>query len=162
MPGKYTKFRGQYPESPRPEYWAKIDAHKTDYLENGVDTFEKVGQYYTDVARAKEDMESEAKELGHQLAALSRIMLDLLDREKIDSVSLNSGTFTRQDKLNVTMEDRGEFYQWLKDNGMDDLFSVNAATAAVVVKEAILGGKPCPPGTSVNMASVLQRTKKGE
>jgi hypothetical protein len=163
MPGKYTAFRGKFPESPRSEYWAKIDAHKAEYLAMGIDNFEKVGQYIQDVSKAKDEMEAEAKELGYQLSALERIMLDLLDREKLDSVALASGNFSRQDKLNVAMEDRGVFYAWLKANSMDDLFSVNANTAAMIVKEAVLADKELPPGTSVSVASVLQRRKtKGE
>lgn len=159
MPGKYTKFRGQFPESPRSEYWAKIDSHKADYMKAGVNNFESVGQYIKDVSKAKDEIEAEAKELGYQLAALERIMLDLLDASKLDSVSLASGNFSRQDKLNVTMEDRGVFYAYLKANGMEDLFSVNANTAAMIVKEAVLADKELPPGTSVSISSTLQRTK---
>ena len=159
MPGKYTKFRGKLPESPRSEFWAKIDAHKADYLKAGVNNFESVGEYIKSVSAAKEELEAEVKELGYQLGALERIMLDLLDACKLDSVSLASGNFSRQDKLNVTMEDRGQFYAYLKANGMDDLFSVNANTAAMIVKEAVLADKELPPGTSVSMSSTLQRTK---
>jgi hypothetical protein len=163
MPGKYTAYRGKFPESPRAEWWAKIDAATAEYLKMGINNFETVGQYIQDVSKAKDEMEEEAKQLGYQLAALERIMLDLLDNDKLDSVSLSSGNFSRQDKLNVHMEDRGAFYAWLKANGMEDLFSVNANTAAMIVKEAVLADKELPPGTSVSVASVLQRRKtKGE
>ena len=163
MPGKYSAYRGKFPEGPRSEYWAKIDAHKAEYLAMGIDNFEKVGQYIKDVSAAKDSMEAEAKELGYQLSALERIMLDLLENGKLDSVALASGNFSRQDRLNVQMEDRGKFYAWLKENGMDDLFSVNAATAAMIVKEAVLEDKDLPPGTSVSVSSTLQHRKaKGE
>ena len=162
MPGKYTKFRGTVPDAPRSEYWAKIEAHKADYLANGVNAFEPVGEYIKSVTAAKDDLEAQAKELGLQLAALERIMLDLMEGSKLDSIVTTSGSYSRQDVLGVAMEDRGIFYAYLKANGMEDLFSVNANTAAMIVKEALLGDKELPPGTSVHMRSVLQRKKRGE
>ena len=160
--GKYTKFRGKVEGAPKPENWAKIDAHKSEYLEMGVTGFDSVGGYISDVRRAKESMELEAKELGYQLVALEKIMLDLLEAAKLDSVELASGKFSRQDRLNVVWKDRGAFYAYLKANGMEDLFSVNANTAAMIVKEALLADKDLPPGTEVTMSSYLQQTKKGE
>ena len=160
--GKYTKYRGKVPDAPRSEYWAKIDAHKADYLATGVCTFAAVGEYLKTVDKAQEEMEADLKELGYQRAALERIMLDLMDASKLDKIVLPSGSYARQDVLGVVMEDRGAFYTYLKVNGMEDLFSANANTAAMIVKEALLADLDLPPGTSVNMRATLQRKDKGE
>ena len=161
--GKYSKFRGKVSDAPKPESWAKIDAHKSAYLAAGIDSFESVGESISVISEQKEAKEKEAKELGYKLSALERIFLDLLEASKLDSVSLESGQFSRQDRLGVVIEDKPAFYAYLKANGMEDLFTVNANTAGMIVKECLLGDKELPPGTDVNMSSFLRHPKtRGE
>lgn len=157
--GKYSEFTGTLPKA-ESEYFHKVKAMKRQLIECGCTTLADAAARFEKNEEMITDLEDDVRDCKIIKEALEAIILDLFEKDGLTKAVTGAGVFSRMDVPQVKMENRGDFYAWLEANGMRDLFSVNINTANMVVKEALLAGKPLPPGTSISMRTTIRRTKK--
>jgi hypothetical protein len=158
--GKYSEFTGKIGAETPGDNWAKITAAKRELLEKGITTIELAAARYQTISVDLDVLEEDAATLRLYRQAVEQILLDLFERDRIKNVTTDFGLFSRVDIPQVKMDNKQEFYAWLKSQGMDDLFTVNANTANMIVKEALLAGKDLPPGTSISMRTNIRMKGK--
>lgn len=157
--GKYSEFTGTLPKA-ESEYFHKVKAMKRQLIECGCTTLADATSRFEKNEEMITDLEDDVRDCKIIKEALEAIILDLFEKDGMTRAVTESGVFSRLDTPQVKMDNKGDFYTWLKANGMEDMFTVNTNTANMIVKEALLAGNPLPPGTSISMRTSIRRTKK--
>lgn len=141
---KLTKFA-------QPEDWQqKVDKVKADLRKKGINDKQKLARILKAARADKDAAEEDIKEANTTIEAVNQMMVSLLDEEGINSFRTQDGwQFIQKSELYVAVEDKGNFYAWVKETGQEDLFTINYMTAASVVKDQLEQGQSLPPGVKI-------------
>lgn len=92
-----------------------------------------------DLRAEKSEYESKVKKVNEEIENVTTEMIDLMTTEELTSFNRNGTTFSL-----VTMEypaaepsRKSELWQAMKENGFEDLFTINSQTLTATVKELI-------------------------
>jgi hypothetical protein len=182
--GKYAKLRGQFVRfTEEPDYQSRLNAHRDSKVIRRVDiTFSELtlsqplgkqsmkvlGKILAAIKDKKKKIEEATSEINAQIAAIQQVLLESLEGEELESFRSEEGLFSIKDEPYpfIEKEKQAEFYQWIKDQKLESLFTVNYNTMAAMVREMLLTGKPLPPGIGVYMKAAVNftptREKSGE
>lgn len=151
--GKYSHLQGQLTKfTTEPEYQDKVNAEKeriktllTDAGENP-DAF-NFGHFLIMAKQEKKKLEDLEKAQNLTIEAMIQELVDLLEAEGYTNLKLNNGvSLSIKDDVYSKVTDKQAFHQWIKNNQLEDLFSVNYQTMNSMVKTSLIDGKEVPPG----------------
>ena len=157
--GQYTKFRKQLPRTEKvrfaddggDDWMKKVQARKATLAAERVSEL-GLAHSYVEAKSKKEGFESEIRACNLEMAAIERLLAERFEDSGIEKVETVYGNFSLKDDPVVEIFDQEAFYAWIRSTpGGEDLFKVYAQTANTLVKDALINGKPLPPGTKVNM-----------
>jgi hypothetical protein len=153
MASKWSKLRSTIPAFENEStYQQKIDKAKISMLGENVEdaNINRLAALFAQRKQEKDQLEAQTYNLNVELEALSQLLVDRLETESQQSVSLSSGaTIFLSDAPYPSIEDEKVFYDWLHKNKMDELLSLNHQTLKGMVTERLQSGQPLPPGTKV-------------
>jgi len=151
--GKYSHLKDQITKfSGEPEYQQRVSAEKerikTLLREQEIPLNAKhFGDVLVHAKIRKAEYESKVKEENLTIEAMNQILVDFLEGESMNSVKLDGGvSLTIKDDVYCSVADRESFYKWIKENGLEDLFTVNYQTMSSMVKQKLTNSEDVPPG----------------
>lgn len=146
-----------------PSYQDKIDRAKLDLREDGLTDKVKLAVRFDELKKEEDRLNDELRVNAILQQAITQMVVDILDEEGITKFTLPDGrTFYQEQKVYASVQNREEFYTWLRANGLGDVFTVNYQTAASIVKERLETGQDVPPGTAAFLQTALRRRKAKE
>jgi hypothetical protein len=153
MPGKYSSLKGQLTKlSLEPEYQEKVNAEKKrirEFLTLGaypinVTQFSRI---YIKARQEKAKLEELVKGKNLTIEAMSQELVEMLENEGYSNVKVENGaSISIKDDVYCSVSDKEAFYSWIKEQGLDDLFTVNYQTMSSMVKNKLIDMEPIPPG----------------
>lgn len=156
--GKWTKYRGEFPE----RLVALVDK-KTIYQEYDI---RKLEYKVAELDRLRKQLEQQKTDNQIELEAASEVLLQRWevdgDTQQVKRESL--GMLSRVDDLYVRVSNLDEFKQWAKDNNMANIVkeTVNANTLTSSVKDLLADGNPIPEGVSIFTKSRIRASQPKE
>lgn len=153
--GKYSKYKDTMVKfQQEPSWQQEIDALKPEILKlkNA-----EISEYFSGLKDEKAELEKQIKEINTKLEACSQILVERLEEDGITSFKTDLGTFYIKDEPYSSVSDRPAFYSWVRENKLEDLFTIHYQTMSGMVKERLENGEELPPGISVFMKSSIQR-----
>ena len=147
--GKWSEAARALPrvEVDRTGYPAKVNEAKEKF---GIRTPGALAVEYKRLRKAKDEAASRVSALNVDIAAVEQLAWDALEDAGLDSVKITGGgSFGVADDITVAMEDRVAFLDWIRENDLEGLMSVNASTISTLVKERIAAKEDLPPGVRV-------------
>lgn len=130
-----------------PSYQEKINELKAEYV--GFETADLAREFKIAKLKKKE-LEEQVSDLNVGLAALSQLLVDNLQGQELQKVSLDAGgTVYLQVEVYPSTKDRAALQNWVIAEEMMELLTVNYRTLQGVVKERLIAGEALPPGVEV-------------
>ena len=78
---------------------------------------------------------------------MSQTLVDGFEAEDYTNLKLGNGvSLSIKDDVYSYLKDKPAFHAWIRENGLEDLFSVNYQTMSSMVKTKLIDGEPIPPG----------------
>ena len=95
----------------------------------------------------KSDLEREVKGINEEIDGVTTEMIDLMTTEELTSFNRNGTTFSlvTQEYPAPEPERKGELWEAMKENGFEDLFTINSQTLSATVKELIAANEGVLP-----------------
>lgn len=95
----------------------------------------------------KSDLEREVKGINEEIDGVTTEMIDLMTTEELTSFNRNGTTFSlvTQEYPAPEPERKGELWEVMKENGFEDLFTINSQTLSATVKELIAANEGVLP-----------------
>lgn len=153
MPGKYSHLKGQLTKFTNElDYQDRVNDEKNKIREflssrGRSCSAANFGEVLIESRREKDRLEELEKEQNLRIEALNQILVELLEGEDYTSLKMTNGvSLTIKDDVYANVENKEIFYNWIEEQGLDDLFSVNYQTMASMVKTKLIDGLPIPPG----------------
>lgn len=114
--------------------------------------------------RMKDRLEEKIRGLNVAIEAYTRLILDRLENDGETSFKIEDGTNTYiQDDVYVSVKDKEALYKWVRENKLEDLFTINYQTLSSMIKTKVIDGEEIPPGVETFFKSkIAQRAPKGE
>lgn len=145
--GKWSNLKEKFVKFVQePTYQALIDKQKQVYLPKS--RLERC-QLLASAKKEKEKLEDLIKLRNIELEALSQLLVDDLEGEDESKVVNSAGTFAIKDSPYPQVKDRAAYLAWIRQEGLEDLLSVNYKTTEGMVKGMIEKGEALPPGIEV-------------
>jgi hypothetical protein len=153
--GKYSHLKGSMTRfQEMPEYQTKVNSKKDDIrdmLKAGdypVNT-RQIGRVYAKARIEKSRLEALVKEQNLIIEATVQMLVEMMEDADFTKVTLGDGvSMSLKDDVYVTVKDKTEFLNWIDQEELTDLLSVNYQTMAALVKNRIIAGEPIPPGVA--------------
>ncbi len=153
MPGKYSHLKDSLTRfQSEPEYQERVNKKKDEIKqtlkdEGQVVTVKTLGLVYIKARIEKDRLEELVKAQNLIIEAMQQELVDLLESQDFTSLKLDNGvSISIKDDVYVTVKDKSTFHQWVRDNELEDLFSVNYQTMSSMVKNKLIDGEELPPG----------------
>jgi len=153
MAGKYSALKGSITKfSVELEYQEKVNAKKEEVKgelsAKGLSpTASNLGLILVQARQQKDALEDLVKAQNLVIEAMNQELVDLLESLDFTSLKLGSGvSISIKDDVYCSVRDKHAFHAWIREQGLEDLFSVHYQTMSSMVKEALLEGKETPPG----------------
>lgn len=166
--GKYETFRKLYPKAPiEAKAFEKIqvvlDAPAFSSLEDPLNQFRlrdldstQLCERYVGVRKQIDDIEETLSVLEVQKAALTYLFTNRFEEDDVTSMKFANGvTLGESIEPLPNVKDRTALIEWIKSTGQEELLTLNYQTLASITKQALLEGKPIPPGVEVFMKQKL-------
>ena len=85
----------------------------------------------------KSDLDAQVKGVNEEIDGITTEMIGLMTTEELSSFNRNGTTFSLviQEYPSPEPERKGELWQAMKENGFEDLFTINSQTLTATVKE---------------------------
>lgn len=156
--GKWSKLKDTLVKFVQPDTWQnKIDkVKKEEYAKLGK---MELCKEFLRIDTEKEKLKDQLSDLNTREEALNQLMVDFLETEGDSSVRNIYGTFFIKDDPYCSVTDKTLFNNWVKGEGMEDLFSVNYQTTAGLTKARLEAGQNVPPGITVFMKTSIGHRK---
>jgi hypothetical protein len=168
MAGKYEQFRKQYPKAPLEatafdKINAVLDAPAFSSIEDPLNQFRlrdldstQLCERYVQVRTKIDELEAELSVLEVQKAAMTYLFTNRFEDDDVTSMKFANGvTLGESVEPLPNVKDREALITWIKNTGQEDLLTLNYQTLASITKQALLEGKPVPPGVEVYMKQKL-------
>lgn len=162
MAGKYETFRKLYPKAPiEATAFDKINAVLDAPLEaeqmrvRDMDNT-ALCEMYVNVRSQIDELAVKLSVLEVQKAALTYLFTNRFEEDDVTSMKFANGvTLGESVEPLPNVKDREALISWIKSTGQEDLLTLNYQTLASITKQALLEGKPIPPGVEVYMRQKL-------
>lgn len=166
MAGKYEAFRKLYPKAP-------IEADAFDRINIVLDGHPYGGsvhsilrvrdldntelcEMYTRIRKELDELEAQVSVLETQKAALTYLFTNRFEEDDVTSMKFANGvTLGESVEPLPNVKDRQLLIDWIKSTGQEELLTLNYQTLASITKQALLEGRPLPPGVEVFMKQKL-------
>lgn len=158
MGKKWTAFKTKLPRLvPAVDWQTKVDQAKVSFKKAD---HRALARRLRQVKAEKDELESQIKAINVVEEALSQLLLDWMEQNGTDKISLADGTLYVRDEPYVRIADREALIQWLKKNKHEDLLSVHWQTLNALVKERMIAGQVNPAGCEVFMKTTVSLRKE--
>jgi hypothetical protein len=128
-------------------YQEKIENVKAEYV--GLETADLAREFKVAKLKKKE-LEEQVNDLNVGLAALSQLLVENLQGQELQKVSLDAGgTVYLQAEVYPSTKDRAALQNWVIAEEMMEVLTVNYRTLQGIVKERLMAGEALPPGVEV-------------
>lgn len=158
-PKKWESYRGKFPKLPPksddPKFEERVALMVGDILANQTDNTE-LCKAIANFKEKKEEKEAELSELNAELEARYRILAERFENNEIQKMSLSFATFYLNEEPYSSIEDKDALREWVVENGMQELLSINWGTLNSLVKGLIEDGKPEPSGVKVYLKTSVR------
>lgn len=167
MAGKYEAFRKLYPKAPlEADAFDRINT----VLDGPIDPMAEVGnqlrvrdadntqlcEMYVAIRKQIEGLEAALSVFETQKAALTYLFTNRFEEDDVTSMKFANGvTLGESVEPLPNVKDRQLLIDWIKSTGQEELLTLNYQTLASITKQALLEGKPVPPGVEVFMKQKL-------
>ena len=167
--GKYSNLKSELTGfSNDPSYQERIDNEK-EKVRSEIEetdrplTITNFGMTLVEAKLEKKRLEELVKEQNLRIEALNQLLVDRLEAEDYGTFKLNNGvSFSIKDDVYCGVTDKVSFHNWIRENDLEDLFSVHYQTMASMTKERLIKGEEVPPGiTPYFKQSITVRGIKG-
>lgn len=153
MPGKYSHLKNQMTKvQQEPEYQQRVNAKKDEIkarlLQDGQSVnIVNFGLEYAKARAEKARLEELIKAQQVIIEATQQELIDMMENENFTTVKLGVGvSISIKDDIYCTVKDKPLFMNWISQNDMEDLLSVNYQTMAAMAKSRLQDGLPIPDG----------------
>lgn len=156
--GKYSKFKESLTKFQQPTEWQEsIDRVKEEQNFEGKTNVE-LSQVFAEAKDEKATLEARIRDMNTIIEAVNQVLVVRLEDDDITSFKTTDGsTFFIKDEPYSSVSDKQAFHKFIKEEGLDDLFTVHYQTMLAMVKERLEKNEEPPPGISVYMKSSIQR-----
>jgi hypothetical protein len=166
MAGKYEAFRKLYPKAPiessafdRINIVLDAPAFPNDPSNKmrvrDLDTTQ-LCDLYVRLRKELAEKEVQVSVLETQKAALTYLFTNRFEEVDVTSMKFANGvTLGESVEPLPNVKDSTALKSWIKETGQEDLLTLNYQTLASITKQALLEGKPIPPGVEVFMKQKL-------
>ena len=159
-PKRWENFKGKLPEwqnNDKPDYQEKVNVLKNDLA--GIDTIE-IAKKFSDLKAEKEEIEKQEYQVNLELEACNQILVERFNAQGgLRGLKLEDRSFGTKTEPYTKIEDSRAINQFLRDNDMDELRTVNWQTLNGLAKERLENGEPEIPGTKVYMRETVVMRK---
>jgi len=95
----------------------------------------------------KNRLEALIREQNTVITAMEQELIEFLDSADLLLMRMTNGvTLSINDDVYSQVSNKFEFHQWIRNNHLEDLFSVHYQTMSSMVKERLMNGDDIPPG----------------
>lgn len=96
----------------------------------------------------KEKLNQAISDLNIKLDAAGQLLLENLERQGLEQLRTTDGSTTLfiKDDVYCKQQNRAEYLDWIKKNGMEDLLTVHYSTMNAQTTDRLVKGQPVPPG----------------
>jgi hypothetical protein len=161
--GKYSHLKSSLTSlTAEPEYQDKVNAEKERIgrllVEQGKSgSIKDFALVLLEARIEKARLEALEKIQNLTIEATTQVLVELLEDQTLTSLKLENGvSMSIKDDVYCKIENRHEFYGWIKNSGLEDLLTVNYQTMSSLVKKRLTGEmtvpeneESTPPGVGV-------------
>lgn len=160
--GKYAGITLPRMLGVKPSYLEKVNALKDEIINDP--EFQRyastIARTYAELRREAEAKAAELSEIKLRLTAVMLLMIDQMEAEDESGCTLRNGDKVRwQPEPHLIVEDKETFRQWCLKNELERSMVLPWGTANKLVKEMLVDGQDCPPGTTAYMRPKVVFTK---
>ena len=154
--GKWTKLKKELARFQQPEeYQQRVDKAKLPYLNLGMI---KLAEKFSDWKDRKDEINDRLKEANLELEALIQVLVAKMEDDNVTKFQTGEGlSIFIKDEPYCSTQNREELHEWVRKEGLHDLFVVNHQTLTAMVKEKLERGEELPPGVAIYMKTSIQR-----
>ena len=159
--GKWSHLKGKLEPLPLPQSdWTTRLLAMTDALVKTSNLGELAADYEITDAEIKL-LEKTVKERRLALDATSRAMLQLMEKQNLDSVTLGGYKWTPSPEPYPQVVDRVALRTWAEENEMEDILASPHQTLKALVKISLdpKNDEPMPAGIDLFLKTGFRRTK---
>ncbi len=155
MPGKYSSLKGQLTKFSGEDGYQERVNRKKDSIKDQLRSADypinihSLGRILVEARQEKSRLEELVKEQNLIIAAMEQELVELMEGEDFSSVKLsNDVSIYIKDDVYVTVKNKEEFHNWVRETDQEDLLTVNYQTMSALVKNRLIESEPIPPGVS--------------
>lgn len=137
-----------------PEWRDKVNEEKLEYEDLKLDVLVRELNNFRDRKSAHED---KIDKLNVTIEALNQLVLDRMEEQNLDSVTVHGTVFYQHIEPYASMQDRALLFAYIKKTKQVSLLTVQWQTLNALVKELLIDGKPAPPGVKVFLKTTIGR-----
>lgn len=157
--GKWSKLKDKLVRfAEEPSYQSKIDAIKPLFPADRLGRCEEL----VNLKKAKEIHEEEIKDINLKLASLDQLLVEDLETMGETKVANGLGTFSIKDVPYAKVVDQPAFLAWIRQEGLEEILTVNYNTMAAMAKDRLEKNEPLPAGVGVFMKATIGYYKPRE
>ena len=151
--GKYSAFKGVLTKfSTEPEYQDKVNEEKKRVRDGLAEVdqpinFKTLATVLIAARKEKKALEDLIKASNLTIEAVTQELVEIMEALSFNMLKLDGGvSISIKDDVYVTVKDKEQWHQWVRDNELHDLFTVNYQTMSSLVKNKLVDGEDIPPG----------------
>jgi hypothetical protein len=135
----------------------KVNGHKDHY--KTLSTTDLATEY-TKLRDEKDDIEEEIKVLNARITAISELMIEKFEGEEISAIRTQAGYLvsSKYDPY-ASVKDKEAFITWVKENGYENLLTIQWQTMNSITKELLENGMAPPDGVEVFLKPGLRLSR---
>jgi hypothetical protein len=162
--GKWDYLRSKYPKVPvDADYQQKVDAI-LDTVAEGYNLKLRdlpdadLKNVYVEKRAELDGLNAQVKTLTLEIEAITRLMVEHMEEEGQSNITFEDGiSIGHSVEPYPFVEDQSKLLQWVKDNKMEAMLTLNYQTMSSLVKERLEGkvNEPLPDGVNVFMKDKL-------
>jgi hypothetical protein len=151
--GKYSKFKDQLTKvQAEPDYQSKVNNKKDEIKKTLLDegktvTVRNLGIVYAQARAEKARLKQLESAQQVIIEATQQELIEMMEGQEFTTVKLDGGvSISIKDDVYSSVKDKPAFMNWISENDMEDLLSVNYQTMNSLVKIRLIDGQPVPAG----------------
>lgn len=160
-PKKWEAFKGKFPKYEDNLNFSFNEAVAD--VKNRLVEFNnsELGSKLEELSDEKKILEEKIKDLNIDIEAMQQILAERFEANEMQSMTLKSGTtFFMNEEPYSKVVDAKALNDWLVENGMDEMRSIQWNKLNALVKDYLIAGQPVPPGVDLFMKSGI-RMRRG-
>lgn len=146
--GKWTAYKNKLdPFQQEPAYQDKVNEAKSAFQAM---TASELGRAFSITRNEKRELEAQVKVYSVELEALSQLLVEHLEANKLSKIGLDSGEciFIASEPY-AQVEDREKCMAWIETKGLQALLTPHWRSLNALIKEQLINGEPIMSGVKV-------------